>query len=101
VQQGRQRINRPGEVQILNALGKKSTNSSTFMWAIPPRGTLDVSTGPLLQQCSQETASKTDAQTQEPKRSHQMAKRGGENGGGLVSKGGIEMLDLLEPARSK
>jgi hypothetical protein len=31
----------------------------------------------------------------------QMAKRGGENGCGLMSNEGIEMLDLLEPARSK
>ena len=50
MQQGGQRFNRPGKVQLLDTLSNECTNPRSPVWTVPWRlCNADITTGPLVQ----------------------------------------------------
>jgi len=93
-------------VQLLDALSKECTDTCLLVGTILCLGDLDILMCPLLQQCGQKTACKTDGQAQEPEyidpdgihwwREHKWNRQHGRNSG--VRSVGIrkELIDILK-----
>ncbi|SRR6266702_42345 len=68
VQERCQRFDRPRNMQPLDAFGKECPDPRSFAWTASWVRDSEITPRPLLQQCCQKRAGKTDDQTQEQQR---------------------------------